>query len=120
MPPRKPHKYQLRGVEWLVSHGGAGIFASPGAGKTGVALKAFSALKKNKIARRALVVATLRVAYKVWPVEAENWAGGPWQDVCDLKITLLHGPRKDYRLLDDVDVYVVNFDGLKWLLEGHA
>jgi SNF2 family DNA or RNA helicase len=107
-------------VEWLVSHGGAGIFAAPGAGKTAVTLKAFSVLKKNGVARRALVVATLRVAYKVWPVEAAEWAGSAWKDICDLKITLLHGSRKDYLLNDDADIFVVNFDGLKWLLADNA
>lgn len=117
---RKPHKYQRRGVEWLVSHGGAGIFAAPGAGKTAVTLKAFLAMKKAKLARRALVVATLRVSYKVWPVEAEAWKDSEWDEIRGLRITLLHGSKKELRLQnDDADIYVVNFDGLKWLLEEH-
>lgn len=117
---RKPHKYQKRGLEWLVSHGSAGLFAAPGAGKTAVTLRAFKALKDAKVARRALVIATLRVAYKVWPQEAAAWVGSEWAAIGDLKVCLLHGPKKDFRLQQDADIYVVNFDGLKWLLSDHA
>jgi SNF2 family DNA or RNA helicase len=119
-PVRKPHKYQRRGVEWLVQLGGAGIFAAPGAGKTAVTLRAFKALLDAKVARRMLVVATLRVSYKVWPVESAEWAGSAWDCLRQLRVCVLHGPRKDYLLGEDADVYVVNFDGLKWLLEEHA
>lgn len=103
-----------------MQHGGAGIFAAPGAGKTAVTLRAFKALKDARVARRALVLATLRVAYKVWPKEAAAWAGSEWANIKDLRVCLLHGDKKDFRLAEDADVYVVNFDGLKWLLEDHA
>lgn len=102
-------------MEWLVTHGGAGIFAAPGAGKTAVTLRAFAALKQAKVARRALVLATLRVAYKVWPVEAGAWVGSEWDCIKNLEVCLLHGDKKDWRLKQDADIYVVNFDGLAWL-----
>lgn len=117
---RTPHDYQKRGVEWLVSHGGAGLFADPGTGKTGITLFAFAVLKRLKIARRALVVAPLRVAYEVWPAEPAEWIGSEWDEVKDLKIVVLHGPKKDELAKQDADIYVINFDGLKWLFEGGA
>ena len=102
-----------------MSHGGAGIFAAPGAGKTAVTLRAFLALKQAKVAKRALVVATLRVAYKVWPSEPAEWAGSEWDNLKNLKICVLHGKQKDYLLNEDADIFVINFDGLKWLLANH-
>lgn len=113
--PRKPHNYQRRGVEWLLQHGGAGLFADPGTGKTVITLRALLALRDSKVGRRALVVAPLRVAYKVWPVEAQEWVGSEWSRIQDLKIVVLHGKDKEKLLLQEADIYVINFDGLKWL-----
>lgn len=120
MKSRKPHKYQRRMVEWLVSHGGAALFVDPGCGKTICTLRAILALKKARVLRRALILAPLRVAYQVWPREAEAWAGSEWADVSKLKITVLHGPKKDFLARQPADVYVMNFDGLKWAVESGA
>jgi SNF2 family DNA or RNA helicase len=114
---RKPHGYQKRGVEWLVTHGGAGLFADPGCGKTAITLRAFLALKDAGVASRALVIAPLRVAHNVWPVEAGEWSGSEWARLAALKIRVLHGKKKDWEATQDADIYVINFDGLKWLLE---
>jgi SNF2 family DNA or RNA helicase len=117
---RRPHAYQWRGVEWNVGHGGSANFCSPGTGKTGIILKSIAVLKRNRILRRALVIAPLRVAHNVWPLEPAEWAGTEWDDVAQLKIRVLHGPKKDWEASQDADVYVVNFDGLKWLFEDGA
>lgn len=114
---RKPHGFQRRGVEWLVSHAGAGLFADPGCGKTAMVLRALLAVKQAKVSRRTLVVAPLRVATKVWPSEAEEWAGSEWATIADLKIVVLHGKYKDVAREEDADIYVINPDGLKWLFE---
>lgn len=113
---RKPRPSQRRGVEWLVSHAGAGLFIEPGGGKTAIALRAILALKQAGVDHRTLVVAPLRVAYKVWPVEGAEWAGTEWAGLSDLKIELLHGDNKEAALERDADIYVINFEGLKWLL----
>lgn len=112
---RKPHAYQKRGVEWLLSHGGAGLFADPGSGKTGIVLRALLALKQSKVGRRTLVVTTKRIAREVWPAEPVEWAGSAWDGVNDLKVVVLHGDHKDDLLTEPADIYVVNFDGLPWL-----
>lgn len=116
---RKPHKYQQRGVEWLLGHGGAGLFADPGTGKTGITLRALLALKDSGVSERTLVIAPLRVAHEVWPVEPEEWINGPWDRVRELKIVVLHGSKKDLLLEQDADIFVINFEGLKWLMEGN-
>lgn len=115
--PRVPHAYQRRGVEWLVSHGGAAVLLKPGRGKTAINLRAFLALKDARVASRALVVAPLRVAYEVWPEEAKEWTGSEWDRIKTLRIRILHGKRKDWKAQQDADVYVINVDGLKWLFE---
>jgi hypothetical protein len=57
------------------------------------------------------VVAPLRPAQLVWPAEAQKW-----KDFSHLRVELLHGPKKDEALARDADVYVINPDGLDWLL----
>jgi SNF2 family DNA or RNA helicase len=117
---RKPHEYQERGVEWLLQHGGAALFADPGVGKTAITLKALHVLLKSKIGRRALIVAPLRVCHNVWPVEPKEWAGSLWGGVNDLHIVVLHGKDKDRLLQQEADVFVVNFEGFTgWLLKKH-
>ena len=109
--PWKPHKYQVRAMRWLVQHAAAALFLDPGLGKTSIALGAFKVLKEKGVARRALVVAPLRVCHNVWPAELEKWA-----DFHGLSLSVLHGPRKEERRDDGADVHVVNPEGLPWLL----
>ena len=111
--PWTPHKYQIRAMRWLVQHAAAALFLDPGLGKTSIALGAFKVLREKGIARRALVVAPLRVCQNVWPAELEKWA-----DFHGLTMSVLHGPRKAERLDDGADVHVVNPEGLTWLLGG--
>jgi len=114
---RVPHEYQWRGVEWNVGHGGSANFLKPGRGKTAIILRSILALKDNGKKPRVLVVSPLRVAHEVWPKEAAEWAGSEWARIAELKIRVLHGPRKNWEAEQDADIYVINVDGLKWLFE---
>jgi hypothetical protein len=58
-----------------------------------------------------LVIAPLRPAYRVWPKEQEKW-----EDFKDLRVQVLHGPKKNKLLEVEADVYVVNLEGLPWLI----
>jgi SNF2 family DNA or RNA helicase len=100
----------------LVKHPEAALLLAPGLGKTSVTLAAFAALRKAGTARKMLVIAPRRPCYSVWSSEApgELWR---WKDFHDLRVTLLHGPHKDDRLEEDSDIFVINFDGLVWLIE---
>lgn len=108
------HQYQRDGVLWLVNRPEAALLYEPGLGKTVVTLKALQALRVAGGVRKALVVAPLRVAYQVWSDVGEI---GKWDDFTGLRIARLHGPRKAEALAADADVYVINYDGLLWLIE---
>lgn len=83
----------------------------PGLGKTTVSYAAIKILKDQKLIRKTLVVAPLRVAYNVWPNQKNDW-----EDFKELRVSVLHGAGKERALLDDSDIYVINPEGLEWLL----
>jgi SNF2 family DNA or RNA helicase len=103
-------------VKWLVEHQYGLLLLDLGLGKTACTLKAFDILREAKVVRRALVVAPRRPCYEVWSAKegGELWR---WTDFHHLRVVLLHGPKKDRRLEDDADLYVVNWSGLRWLDE---
>lgn len=68
-------------------------------------------LKVQGLVSKVLVIAPRRVCYSVWPVEAELWT-----DFKDLRVEILHGPHKDQALQREADLYVINPEGLDWLL----
>jgi SNF2 family DNA or RNA helicase len=75
-------------------------------------LAAIKFLKKQKIINKVLLIAPLRVCHSVWPAEIKKW-----EDFSGLKITLLHGLKKDQALQVDADIYIINPEGLEWLLK---
>ena len=109
--PWKPHAGQKKGVKFLLEHGAAGIFADPGVGKTSIAYGAFKILKKQGLASKMLVIAPLKPCYLVWPKERDKW-----KDFNHFRVEVLHGPKKEEALNRDADIYIVNPDGLDWLL----
>lgn len=94
----------------MMSQGSVGLFLDPGLGKTSTCLMAFKILREKEQVRKALIIAPLRPAYKVWPDEVKKWA-----DFSDVTYTVLHGSKKDSNLQLDVDLYIINPEGLKWL-----
>lgn len=108
--PWTPHEYQLRAVKFLLEHPAAGLFLDPGLGKTSIVLAALTALKKAKRVRKVLIVAPLRVCQMTWPAEAVKWT-----DFHGLKMTVLHGPKKERLLQEPADIHVINPEGLDWL-----
>lgn len=105
-----PHEYQIRGIKILISQGSAGLFLDPGLGKTSISLGAFKILKSRGFVKKMLIVAPLRPCYKVWPDEIKKWA-----DFEGLTYTILHGKDKEKNLQKDVDIYIINPEGLSWL-----
>jgi hypothetical protein len=108
----KPSEGQSRAVEFLTRNGSAALWADPGAGKTSIALTAFSELQKAGVARKMLVVAPLRVCQLQWRQEAAKW-----EHTEHLKVVLVHGEKKARVLNEDADVYLINYEGLPWLCE---
>ena len=104
----KLRPYQEQAADFLYEHDRAMILAPVGAGKTAITLTAMSGM-----AARWLVIAPLRVATSVWPVEAAKWAS-------TLRIDVACGsPEKRLAALQNfrADIVVTNYDNLQWLAE---
>lgn len=110
--PWKPHTYQKKAVKFLLEHAAAALFLDPGLGKTSITLAAVKLLKQKKLLNKVLLIAPLRVCHSVWPREIDKW-----EDFGQLKVVVLHGPNKDELLKQDADIYVINPEGLDWLLQ---
>lgn len=110
--PWMPHEYQRKAVQFLIERGAAALFLDPGLGKTSIVLDAFRRLKASGVAKRALVIAPLRVCQTVWRQEGQKWT-----DFRELRFSLLHGAKKAERLRDDADVWLINPEGVAWLCE---
>lgn len=107
-----PKDYQKDAIKHILSTPGCGLFLKPGRGKTSSTLKAFKILKEKGHSRAVLIVAPLRVVKYTWPAEVLKW-----EDFEDLSVTILHGPKKDELLASErSDIYLINFEGLLWLL----
>lgn len=80
-------------------------------GKTAITLGAIKILSDKGIVRKTLIVAPLRVCHNVWPSEVTKW-----KDFEHLRVVVLHGPEKDRLLNEPADIYVINPEGLNWLM----
>jgi SNF2 family DNA or RNA helicase len=113
-----PHKYQARGIDWLLKPSAA-LFLPPGLGKSSILLAAICKLKSLGFKHRTLLLAPLMVCRTTWVTEPAKW-----RQFQDLKIGLAHGPDKKLILNDPYwDIVVMNYDGLEWavpmLAAGH-
>ena len=106
-----PLPYMKKAVKWLLENACAALFLDPGLRKTSITLAAFSFLKKHGVANKMLVIAPLKACYRVWPAEVAKW-----KDFNHLRIVVLHGPKKKELLQEDADIYVINPEGLDWLI----
>lgn len=115
----KPKPHQRAGMRWLAGANHRSLFLDPGLGKTSIALAVFKALQKSGACAKMLVIAPLRPAQLVWS-QNEGCEIARWKEFEHFKVVLLHGPKKDKRIEQDADIYVINFEGLAWLIEnGH-
>lgn len=107
--PWKPRGYMRRAVRWLLEHAGAALFLDPGLGKTSITLAAIKILLKEGMLEKVLIIAPLRVCYSVWPREIDKWA-----DFQHITYAICHGPDKETAIRQDVNIYLVNPEGLEW------
>lgn len=115
--PWTPHDYQVDALRFLLAAPERALFLEPGLGKTSIAAKGLQLMRENGWKGKALVVAPLRPAYSVWTQE-EGGELAKWADFAGLRVELLHGHDKEEAIRRDADLYVINFDGLPWLLGG--
>jgi SNF2 family DNA or RNA helicase len=110
--PFKPHAYQVKAIKRGLEQAVVGYFLDPGLGKTSIILSIIKILLAKKMVGKILIIAPLRVAASTWPRELEKWL-----DFCKFKAIVLHGPKKDQLLQEDADIYLINPEGLDWLLK---
>lgn len=101
----------MEGVAFLLDHPCAGVFLDPGLRKTSITLGAIKLLKQEGVLNKVLIIAPIRVCYSVWPREIKKWL-----DFEHLTVEILHGDKKEEALKRDADVYLINPEGLPWLL----
>ena len=96
----------------MLGHAASALFLDPGLGKTSITIAAIKVLKQKKLLNKVLLIAPLRVCYSVWPKEVDKWT-----DFTGIKVAVLHGAKKEAALQSDADIYVINPEGLDWLLQ---
>lgn len=110
--PWVPKPYQFDALKFLLQNCNAGIFLDPGMGKTSTTLAAITHLRKTDHVKRVLIIAPIRPMYKVWPDEIKKW-----DEFRHLSHTILHGDDKNDKLNEISDIYLINPEGLKWLVQ---
>jgi len=102
------YAYQKKALLFALKKKACYLAIDMGLGKTAIALHwAQEALKRR---RGVLVVAPLRTVHTTWPDEIAKWT--PL-----LTYTILHGPNKNDRINKQVDLYIINYEGLDWLFK---
>ncbi len=107
-----PH--QALGRRFLREHPRCNLWATPGAGKTGMVYSLLDHLKLlGSDFFPALVIAPKAVCEMTWPDEQRKWT-----DFNDMRVVQLLGDQemRINGMLTLGDVYVINYDNLQWLL----
>ena len=111
----KPHDYQKRMIELILSQDAVGLFADMGMGKSVAALTAIEDLLYNQFeAERVLIIAPLRVAESTWPDEVAKW-----DHLKRIKIIPILGSEKNRirALATKNKVYTINRENVVWLVD---
>lgn len=112
--PWHPRPDQKVAMKFLLENAVAGLLLDPGLGKTSIVLGAIRELKREGMFERALVIAPRRVCHNVWPAEASEW-----EQFTGLRVRILHGVpdrKRDEVLGEQADLFVINPEGLPWLM----
>jgi SNF2 family DNA or RNA helicase len=106
----KLRPYQDEAADFLFENDRAMVLAPVGAGKTAITLKAMEGMILEGYVTRWLVIAPLRVARDVWPIEQVKWSSG-------LALATATGSpaNRIAALQSDADIVVTNYDNLQWL-----
>ena len=109
------HEYQNYCVEFLKTHPEAMLILEMGLGKSAISLTAILDLMFDSYdVGKVLVIAPLRVARTVWPEERDTWEHASF-----LQMSVMVGSAKqrEAALRTPADVYVINRENLKWLVD---
>jgi len=112
-----PHPYQTEALSFLRRQPYALLAMEMGLGKTVVTGTLLAEVLGACECRRALVIAPKRVATHTWPAEFAKWA-----HLRHLRVAYLTGHREERiaNLRKDADVWVINRENLKWLVQAYV
>lgn len=113
-----PHSYQQYCEDKIMELPFIGLFLDMGLGKTVITLTAIYKLKYHRfVLNRALVIAPKKVAEATWSKEA-----GKWDHLCGLRVSVVLGSaaQREAALARAADVYVINRDNVKWLVDYYS
>lgn len=108
------HPYQKYASDFITSHPQAAVLLDCGCGKTVITLTAITDLLWDFFAiTKVLVVCPIRVA-QVWADEIQKW-----EHLRGLRYSIAVGTESErrYALNQDADIYIINRDVVKWLVE---
>lgn len=113
-----PHEYQKYATNFIIDHPVAAILLDMGLGKSVITLTAINDLIYNSFeVNRVLVIAPLRVANNTWPDEIKKW-----DHLSHLTYSVVTGNKQQRlaALRQDVNLYIINRENLKWLVEDYG
>ena len=106
--------YQRKAINHQCTHPQSMLWLDMGIGKTVITLSSIKYLLGVRYLKAILVVAPIRVCRLVWRQEAKKWS-----HLQHLTFSMITGT-KDQRaraLMQKADIYLVNYENLKWLAE---
>lgn len=110
-----PHDYQTAAINLVLRKPNLALFLEMGLGKTVITLSAIAEMKrKGTITHPVLIIAPLQVARHTWATEAMKW-----EHTHHLRVASVVGRKAERQkaLLSNADIYVVNRENAKWLME---
>jgi SNF2 family DNA or RNA helicase len=114
------HNYQLRMIEWIKENQKCAIWAGVGLGKTATTLTAINGLLQennthvhSSLINKVLIIAPLRVAKYVWPVEITKW-----EHLSGLTCTVIRGTATQRKKLlnSPAPIHIINKEMVQWLV----
>ena len=111
----EPHGCQAYATKWLLDKEKAALFLDMGMGKSVITLTAINELMFDYFdVAKVLVIAPLRVAQNTWDSEIEKW-----EHLRHLRIAKILGNEKEriQALNATADIYVINRENVKWLVD---
>lgn len=108
------HEYQRTCVKYQCSRPASALWVDPGLGKTAITLTSITHLIATGYLNSVIIVAPIRVIRLVWRQEAQKW-----EHTKGLRFSMVTGTRdqRTRALLRDADVYLINYENLKWMAE---
>lgn len=98
-----PKTFRKKAIDFVSRRNHAGLFLTPGYGKTAIMEYLFYKLKKQKKVKRMIVVSKRKIIVKTWQDESAKWG-------FDFKFIKISSTNELHKLTQDADIYLFSFD----------